>query len=78
MSPKVLIFLTPIEQELERGEAVQRAKQRVLSSPISYTTKGRPRLEEHPDCALSPLPSASLPPIAESSCLNPSIPNTYQ
>lgn len=53
MSRKVLIFLTPIEQKLERGEAVQRAKQRVLSSPISYTTKGRPRLEEHPDCALS-------------------------
>lgn len=53
MSSKVLIFLTPIEQKLERGEAVQRAKQRVLSSPFSYTTKGRPRLEEHPDCALS-------------------------
>lgn len=53
MSHNVLIFLTPIEQELERGEAVQKAKQRVLSSPISYTTKGRPRLEEYPDCALS-------------------------
>ncbi len=53
MTPKVLIFLTPIEQEQEREEAVQRAKQRILSSPISHTAKGRPWLEEHPNCALS-------------------------
>ena len=53
MSRKVLIFLTPIEQELKRAEAVHRAKQRILDSPISHTDKGRPWLEEHPDCALS-------------------------
>ena len=53
MSRGVLIYLTPIEQELKRSEAVQRAKGRVLASSISYTLEGRPRLDSHPDSSLS-------------------------